>query len=312
MARALDRAGLTIKIGVSLPDEYLAMLDVFVFANPHYSIELCQDIEKCLQMKKTKSGIRVIIDLDRDFFGMPSDMPEYEHLGPGNMDRLGVLQTLLAQVDIVTAPSTALAEKLKQYAKRVEVVPHSWSRSDILWEKPTPKRTMVHLGIVNSHLHNKDLSLIRESVKRILVEEKQVLLVAGGDMDLLNAFTGILDDRKMFVPIGQARDYPFVFSNFDILLVPLRDIKYNLCKTDLPLLEAGIRHIPWVATDIPAFQEWGVGGILAAKKGDWYTALQKLIKNGELRKELGESGRQKAEQREGDVVAQRWIEVFTN
>jgi glycosyltransferase involved in cell wall biosynthesis len=144
------------------------------------------------------------------------------------------------------------------------------------------------------------------------VEEKKVLLAAGGDTDLLNAFPGISDDRKMYVPIGHVRDYPYIFSNFDILLVPLRDINYNLCKSDLPLLEAGIRRIPWIATDIPAFQDWSVGGILAQNKGDWYTALRKLIKNEELRKALGESGRQKAEQREGDIVAQRWIEVFTS
>jgi glycosyltransferase involved in cell wall biosynthesis len=129
-------------------------------------------------------------------------------------------------------------------------------------------------------------------------------------MSLNEAFSSIPDDRKMFVPSGLAKDYPYLLANFDILLMPLEENPFNTSRSDLPLMEAGIRRVPWLATPIPAVKAWDSGGLLVEKRADWYTQIRKLLKDADLRKQLGEAGRAKAEERESDVVVKRWQELL--
>jgi glycosyltransferase involved in cell wall biosynthesis len=75
-------------------------------------------------------------------------------------------------------------------------------------------------------------------------------------------------------------------------------------------MEAGIRRIPWLATPIPAVKAWDSGGLLVEKRADWYAQIRKLLNDAGLRKQLGEAGRAKAEERESDVIVKRWQELL--
>jgi Tfp pilus assembly protein PilF len=308
-ARALSKSGLAVKVSLRLDPADLAAgaqsPAVFIFANPHYTPELSTAVEQCLQ-----AGKRVIIDLDYDYHHFPPKTTGYNIVGPGNPETLRALETLLGKVDLLTVPSPALAEQYKKYASRVEVVPHAWARSDILWEKPAPKRNTINLGVISLHTMPQDARIIKNGIQRILGETPEALLVIGGDMSLNEAFSSIPDDRKMYVPSGLVKDYPYLLANFDILLLPLEENPFNSSRPDLPLIEAGVRRIPWVATPIPAFTEWSEGGLLVEKRAGWYTQIRKLLKDADLRRQLGEAGRAKAEKRESDVVVKRWQEVL--
>ena len=308
-ARALSKSGLAVKVSLRLDPADLApgvpAPAVFVFANPHYTPELSAAVEQCLQ-----AGKRVVIDLDYDYHHFPPKTAGYDNVGPGNPAALKTLETLLERVELLTVPTPALAEQYKKYASRVEVVPHAWARSDILWEKRAAKRNTINLGVVSLHTMPQDARIIKSSVQRILGETPEALLVIGGDMSLNEAFSSIPDDRKMFVPSGLAKDYPYLLANFDILLMPLEENPFNTSRSDLPLMEAGIRRVPWLATPIPAVKAWDSGGLLVEKRADWYTQIRKLLKDADLRKQLGEAGRAKAEERESDVVVKRWQELL--
>lgn len=308
-ARALSKSGLPVKVSLRLDPADLKpgaqVPAIFVFANPHYSPELSAAVEQCLQ-----AGKRVVIDLDYNYHHFPPKNAGYDTIGPGNAAALITLETLLKKVELLTVPTPALAEQYKKYARRVEVVPHSWARSDILWEKPAPKRSTINLGVTSLHTMPQDARIIKSSIQRILGETPEALLVIGGDMSLNEAFSSIPDDRKTFVPSGLVKDYPYLLANFDILLVPLEENPFNKSRPDLPLMEAGVRRIPWVATPIPAFNAWSSAGLLVEKRADWYAQIRKLLKDAGLRRQLGEAGRAKAEERESDVIVKRWQEVL--
>lgn len=304
--RALADKGVKVKVGFQLDPADLNQYNVFVVANPHVNPPLCSAIERCLE-----AGKRVIVDIDQDFHHLPSDHPAHSQFGPGNSEALSALEAALSSAHVVTVPNAALAQRYGKYARRVEIIPHSWSRANALWEKPAPRRNTINLGLVSLHTPIKDAARLKTTLKRLLQEFPEAQLTIGGELPLYVAFSNIPEERRLYLPPGQIEDYPFLLANFDILLVPLRKNAFNRSRPDLPLLEAGIRHIPWVATPVSSFEEWEVGGLFVQKNSEWYETLEKLMKDAALREELGDAGKEKAEQREGGLLVDRWLEVLT-
>jgi glycosyltransferase involved in cell wall biosynthesis len=105
--------------------------------------------------------------------------------------------------------------------------------------------------------------------------------------------------------------YPSLLAHFDVLLAPLCDNAFNNAKSDIKLLEAGIRRIPWVASPRAAYTEWGAGGLFAESTGAWETALTRLAHDPALAGRLGCEGRELADQREAAHIDRRWLNVLS-
>lgn len=300
-AEALAEAGFSVWFGAQPSGREIERFDALVCANPQASPPLLAAIERSLQ-----AGKRVVIDLEQDFFRLPADHPAYAQSGPGNPAALQGLQEALAGAHCATVPCAPLAERLKPLAARLDVVPHSWSRANPLWEKPAPCRQTVNLGLVGRHTRPGDLEILRPGLLRLMRQCPQALLVIAEELALCQAFAELPESRLLFIPPGCTEDYPFLLAQMDILLVPLRDDEYNRARADLPLLEAGLRRIPWVATPVPAFEEWGQGGLFAGEPGEWQAALRRLVEDPARRQELGAAGRQAAEPRQSGQVALAW------
>ena len=282
-----------MKVGLSLADQDLESCDVFCFSRPHTSPELLEAVERC-----ARAGKRVIVDVDVDFHNLPEGWPGCEQIGPGNPEALARLERALSLADLVTASSPLLVERCRQFARQVELLPPGWSRTNPLWEKPAQPRDTLNIGVMGTHVQPKDALLLKHDLARLMKEFPQALAVFSFNLSLMEAFSNIREDRLLYLPVGRLDDYPYLLSNYDILLVPLQDNPYNAALPDLPLLEAGIRGLPWVATPVPSFQEWEAGGLFAEKNGGWYSAVKRLITNPDLRRQLGAAGKQKAEGRE--------------
>jgi Flp pilus assembly protein TadD len=298
-AQTLGEGGFQVKVGTKFDPANLEEFNTFVFANPHRSTHLAAAIEQC-----ALAGKRVVVDLDRDFLHPPS----FQETGPGQPEALQALETALAKADLLTVPAQLLAERYAPLAKRVAVIPYSWNPKNLLWSKPAPRRQTVNIGLVGAHTHPKDLKVLQQDLVKLLRERPQALLAVGEDFSLYQSFASLSDARRLFIPAGRTEDYPYLLAHFDILLVPLYDDLFNQARSDLPLLGAGARGIPWVATPIAAFQAWGAGGLFAGQRGDWYTALKRLLDDAELRRDLGEAGRRKAAERESGQMLRLWQE----
>jgi Flp pilus assembly protein TadD len=300
-AHGLAESGVQVQVSSKFNPADCAGCEAIVFANPHLSPGLVPAIEQCVQL-----GKRVIVDLDRDFHHLPPGHPGYKEGGPGNPEALRALEAALARASLVTVASQVLAERYSSFASQLEVAPYTWSRANALWSKPSPRRDTLNLGLAGRYTHPKDLEILRKDLVRFLRETPRALLVIGEDFNLYQAFDSLPEARKLFIPPGRVQDFPFLLAHFDLLLVPLRDDLYNQARPDLPLLEAGARSLPWIASPIVAFGEWDAGGLLAEGRGDWYAALKQLAADPVLRQELGEAGWQKALVRESQAIAQRW------
>jgi glycosyltransferase involved in cell wall biosynthesis len=243
---------------------------------------------------------------------MPTIHPGYSKVGPGNPEGIKALEDVLHQADMLFVSSAALGESYKGFCPKITVLAPRWDQSNPLWNKEAPRRETINLGLIGHHLLAKDASLLSTSLKRLVRENPKTLVTLGGDTALYAALSDLPVDKTLFLPLPSVGDYPYLLSEVDILLLPHKNSPYNQNLSDLPVLEAGIRRIPWVATPIPSYQSWREGGVFVEKPEDWYPALKKLIENTNLRNELGTAGRKIAEQRQAGQQLDQWQEIFSN
>lgn len=300
-AQALSAAGWRVKVGQIPSVADLACHDVFVFSRPHLAAQLMESLQTCV-----KAGKRVIVDLDDDFHHLPPDHPGYAHVGPGNPERLRALEAALAQAEALVVATPVLAERYAPLSKRVVVIPNGWSSANPLWAKSARRLAPFVIGWAGTATHRADVAVMKAGVTRFLRENPQALLAIAGDPAVYEIFNILPEAQRLYLPYVPFDDYPYVLAHFDVLLAPLRDNEFNRAKSDIKLLEAGVRGLPWVASPLPAYLAWEIGGLFAEKSEDWCAALTQLVSDPELRRRLGEAGRAKAEAREAAFSARQW------
>jgi tetratricopeptide (TPR) repeat protein len=301
IVQALAANGQKVKVGTHFESDDLEKFDTFVFSRPHIENVLTEGLMQCVNI-----GKHVVVDLDEDFKNLPMSYSGYDKSGPGNPMAMGYLDKCLELASAITVPSAGLAHQFEKYFTKIKVFPHCWDSSNTMWIKPAPKKKTLNLGVIATHTHPVDLSIMGNSIYRLLQDYPDTLLVIGFGLDLYEAFAEIPEDRKSFLPMGRLDDYPFMLANFDILLFPLIEHPYNQNRSDLPLLEAGVRCIPWVATPVPAFQPWEGGGEFAKTIEEWYSAVSGLIADVSKRDKYGGEGKTLAEERDSKKAINDW------
>jgi glycosyltransferase involved in cell wall biosynthesis len=304
-AEALKNAGYSI----SMPDRFRRMdldrYDVFVFSRPHLDPSAQPAIQAC-----ASKGKAIVIDLDDDFHHIPGDHPFYQAYREQYPNLLKRLEALLSLANRVTVSTEPLARVYQKWSSKVAVIPNGWSRSHPLWEAPAPPHDTVNLGWAGTITHREDILPIRPAIQRLIMENPETCLVIGGDLKVLALFSDIPEERRRFIPFAPFEEYPKMLAQFDVLLAPLRLNAFNQSKSDIKLLEAGIRRIPWVASPTEPYLKWGEGGLVAKSPDEWYRQLKRLASSPELRLKLGEAGRRKAETRESARLAEFWMNLI--
>jgi glycosyltransferase involved in cell wall biosynthesis len=219
------------------------------------------------------------------------------------------LEQVLDQIDHFTVPNQSLADRLADQVSHAAVIPTGWAREGSTWEAPRPKRDTVNFGLLSTHTQPEIDPEIKDQISEAVLAAPDALLTAAGDYQILAEFDQLPDDKKMFIPLGAYQDYPYALAHVDVLLVPEKSGPFTDTKSDTALLEAGIRRIPWLATRIPSYWDWGVGGIFVSGKS-WSSTIQRLAENPAERKALGRAGFEKAKQRESRLVVSWWKDLL--
>ena len=290
--------------------EYLAgrdpIPDVVITSNPHTNPKLLESLSAL-----SAADVPIILDLDTDFEKQPVSHHDYSAKGLGTHTRGSAYNSMLLLADMISVPSETFAASLKDAAHNVCVIPNGWSRQNNLWEKKAPQRPSINIGWVNTSGQLEDLALVRRYIIRIIREFPNTRIAIIGNPQAYRLFENLPEHRRMYLPLVDHDEFPYLLSQLDILLVPLRHSHYNLSLPDTTLVEAGAKGIPWVASPIPSFRRWEAGGIISESLNEWHLNLRHLVMDDELRRNLGKAGKSAARTREMGQLGRLWLEIIT-
>jgi glycosyltransferase involved in cell wall biosynthesis len=278
---------------------------VAVFCRPHTSQ---------LISKFKRQGSKIICDMDDDFWSIPKGHPGYDGVGRGNPESLKLMDDSLEQADLLTVASKELMRRLTARfpGKPIVYIPNGWTRHNPLWTQRSQAHEKTHLGWSGSITHRADFLLVKKALEQVTFSRRDVSIVIGGDPEIYRMLHRIPEDRKIFVPELPYTIYPQTLGYFDIGLAPLVKDQFNRAKSDIKLMEYGVKGIPWLSSTIEPYIDWGIGGYYCSNYDDWIEAINLLLDKEDRRKELGELGHQKAMTREGKNIAQMWKTVLDN
>jgi glycosyltransferase involved in cell wall biosynthesis len=299
-ARYLERAGYEVETITYVPFYKASQYDLIICSRP--GVDMLEFLKVCLI-----GGKRVVVDLDDDFNSIPKHNPAYNYTGAGsNPVYLTNLRRLLQHPNVLT--TYASDELVNRYKNDGVIIPNSWDDENKNWEFGKPKHDTINIGFTGTATHREDFNIIEPVIKKILDEYKNVRFVCQLDEQIYKRFLLYPEEQKLFLPPLPFVDYPLSYRMFDILVVPLRDTHFNRAKSDIKLLECGVSKTPYVASNLPFYSEWGVGGFTVADDG-WEQALRTLIESEQTRREMGEAGYEKAQTRKASLVNNKWVEL---
>jgi hypothetical protein len=280
---------------------------LLITSNPHMNPWLLEYMAEC-----TAARIPVILDLDADYEQLPMNHPEYLKKGLGLPVNARAYTAAMMLSNIITTPSGRFAEQLSRTGYHSAYVPDGWSRSNPLWEKKQAHHNTINIGWIGGSGLIDDLLEIRRILIRVVREFPRTQLVISEDQKAFQLFENLPQNRKLFLPEVSPEDYPFLLGQFDILVYPLRNIPFNFTQTDTILMQAGIKHIPWVSSRLPMALAWDAGGLIAATTDEWHTNLRQLVMDENVREHLGNGGYNLAKSREVDLMKASWAEIIAS
>ncbi len=278
---------------------------IVITSNPHTNPALLESLS-ALSFGNTP----IIVDLDTDFEKQPASHHEYNTKGLGNQTRSNAYNSAISMASMVSVPSEAQADSLKVLVDNVCVIPDGWSHQNKLWNKSTHPRSTINIGWVGTSGQLEDLLFIRRFIIRIVREFPNTRIVIIGNPQAYRLFENLPENRRMYLPVVAHEEFPYLLSQIDVLLVPLRNLPYNTSLADTILVEAGAKGIPWIASPISSFRRWQAGGIISETLDEWHLNLRHLIMDDEFRRSLGEAGKHAARSREMNYVGRLWLEAI--
>jgi 2-polyprenyl-3-methyl-5-hydroxy-6-metoxy-1,4-benzoquinol methylase len=185
-------------------------------------------------------------------------------------------------VHAVTVSTQHLAGIIRKFNPNVQVfenavlsIPHR--------EASKNQKLRIFFGALN---RKSDWLPIIEGVKRAALENKdKIEFVVVHDKEFHDALPETI--AKTFMPTLGIEKYTEVLATCDIALLPLNDTPFNLCKSDIKLIECASAQVAVICSETvyatkPEHQEFV---IYASSPQGWCDAITKLTLNNAIRQE---------------------------
>jgi len=146
--------------------------------------------------------------------------------------------------------------------------------------------------------HNSDfIDLTLGAVEKILKENENVKLTIAGHLTLPESFRKEFEEQIILLKKTSTIDHYWSYlSGADINLAVLHNDVINNCKSELKWFEAACFKIPSVVSNTQNYMDIidnGEDAIIASTTEEWYEALDRLVKDKELRDKIGEAAYRK-------------------
>jgi hypothetical protein len=258
------------------------------------------------------SGTKIVVDMDDNFHAIPPAHPGYKSIGKGNPAFLAEVEKCFRAADLVTTTTTKMAEYLGDYNANIKIIPNGWSRKSKYWDWRLGEREEINIGWLGTITHREDFLIVKDPLTRILKSHPQTRVVIGGDPHIYDMFEKAVPERqKLFLPGVPYEYYPHLLGYMDIMVVPLQNNTFNQYKSDIKLVDAAAKRIPYIASSLHFYKEWGVGGLIVDGSQGFLDGLDRLILDQDCRKELVAQTEERRREREMNQLVKLWVEAIT-
>jgi glycosyltransferase involved in cell wall biosynthesis len=169
--------------------------------------------------------------------------------------------------DIIWSPSHVLIKEMKRLNPRAEYyyVPNSINPDDPQWQGGKLPTDQVRFGYLGAMGHTKDVELVGYDFS-----DKEMYSIMIEDYPEKFGANYVMSPKDSF-------SYGTLYQYFDVSLVPLGTSRFNQCKSDLKISEAGFTKTAVIASNVTPYKqviEDGITGILVNDKLEWKEAIE--------------------------------------
>jgi len=232
-------------------------------------------------------GIKVVVDVDDFFEGIPSENRASEITDPQkNPDNnRKIYFDVMEMADALVCSTSFLFDF---YSRKYPKKPVFLVRNSVdtkRWEKTKKKRSAPVVGWVGATpWRANDLEQLAPFIDDYLITRNLKFHHSGNIPNATYAKSaaealGIGPERFSSLGMAPMTDLPRLFLPIDIGIVPLSDIPFNHAKSYLKGLEYSIAGIPFIASRSPEYEllaDAGVGRIATSGK-QWVSHLDELL-----------------------------------
>jgi len=206
--------------------------------------------------------------------------------------------------DLCTTTTEFLADEYRKLNDNVVVLPNQIEPDD--WSEPERNETdIVRVGLFGSTTMNGDYEGIEDALGKLCKRKDVKIVVLGAPdpdkiaPDIKHLWKEEIDFWGRFDIEGhQTVHMHDVFDKLnslklDMVLIPRKDNYFNRCKSNVKFLESAMLEIPVIAQGfkdgLSPYQgtEDKKHMVIVENDKEWYEAIDELIKNKSLRREMG-------------------------
>ena len=244
--------------------------------------------------KLMDAGIVVGFDEDDNVVDMPEGMEVKtdQPWMPRARRNFELLLEHVARVSLVTTPSEHLADRFEEAgAKNVHVIdnylPGAFSRVS----------PQGHDGLVIGWHAGREHLMDAEALDLVPVLERVLDAHRDVRVETINIDLGMRHERYRREEPLPIEELTRRLADFDVGIVPLADIPFNLGRSNVKAREYAAAGVPWLASPVGAYEGLGKeeGGELVEDDG-WFDALDRLIRSRRERGKQAKRAKQWAKQ----------------
>lgn len=229
-----------------------------------------------------------------------------------NIHRRDMCRIAFGKSDIVTTTTPILANEFKKINPNTVVLPNLINFDEYPLVRTIKPR--LRIGWQGGVSHYEDLFVIKKPLE-IVCDRNDVEFVFFGDTRLSGPLRKIKNLKHEDWVAHNAYSLKLALLDFDINLCPLQDNHFNHCKSAIKWMESSAMKIPTIASNVSPYKEVitdGVDGLLVENTEEaWTDAIERLIKDPDLRKRLGENAYDNVrENHNADKKAHLWVDAY--
>ena len=307
----LEYAGISVEYiplkEAKLAKNKLHFYDVVIF----YRVPALPDIIEIIEYAKAINKV-VFYEIDDLIFDAQEYPDPFESYGGqisqeqyrGLLRGTTLFKEAMALCDYGIASTPALAKKVEQVVAKKTCFVHRNALDSLNTEFRNlniPKIPRDYLSIfygTGTKAHNADFEeLVAPAIAKILKQYHKVRLTIMGYLTLPEVLLPYKERIDKIDLIKDVSVYWEFLRQADINIAVLLPTTVNNCKSELKWFEAGCLGVPSVVSNTQTYLEIlsdGVDALIASTSEEWYTKLELLITNTELREKIAKAAYNRA------------------